>query len=320
MNSQKMSEKIKNIIIAIPLLIVIVLAAVCAGICMLFTMPKIRKEYKKSRYYTDFHEKFSEYIMHSSEYRFYNSAMRRNLPMKYIKQSSNGLEYFVYKGTLYLFPDFYQIDFDTDKNEWQADYDDDWKSFDESYAELLAKLENVSDYPVKLLVERKMIPVFNLNGTDIPECIFITLNYENAFENDNSPVKMIVPQNSEELYQMMLQTPDLCGTFRLDEKKNLIVWDLFEKIRVEISVTPDDCYFGLCKFLFGKLESCIMHWHPSAFEVYDDVCNVGKRGNVTVVRTSVFGDSLLYSGRKDDCPYSSDKKCLFGKYYYLEAE
>ena len=119
---------------------------------------------------------------------------------------------------------------------------------------------------------------------------------------------------------MMLQTPDLCGTFELAGDEGNIIWDLHENIRIELGVDPRDCYFGVSEMLFGEAESGITHWHPTVFEIYDEVCRVGKRGNVMVLRSTASGGTLMYSGSKADCPYSPDKKYLFGKYYYSEAK
>ena len=304
-------------IIFFPLIIALI---IIAELYTLFQMPNNKKEYKNSRYYADFRQKFRTSILYSPEYRFYNSAMRRNLSLKYVKQESNGFEYFIRNETIYIFPDFEQIDLDEDEKGWRVNYDGDWKPFDECYANLLAELESVPNYPVKLLVERKMFPTLNLNGKMIPDCIFVTWNYENAFENEESPLKMIIPQNSKELYEMMLQTPDLCGTFELTEDKKIIVWNLYENIRIEIGVDPSDCYFGVGRLLFEKIESSITHWHPTVFEIYDEVCNIGKRGNVMVLRSTAGSGKLMYFGSKTDCPYAPGMKYLFGKYYYLEAK
>jgi hypothetical protein len=121
-----------------------------------------------------------------------------------------------------------------------------------------------------------MFPTLNLNDKDIPDCIFVTWNYENAFENEESPLKMLIPQNFKELYDMMLQRPDLCGTFELNEGIVNIEWRLHENIKIELAVDPRDCYFGVSRLLFGEVESGITHWHPTIFEIYDDVCNVGR--------------------------------------------
>ena len=119
---------------------------------------------------------------------------------------------------------------------------------------------------------------------------------------------------------MMLQTPDLCGNFKLNDNGDLIEWDLFENIRVTIGANQGECYIGFSKFHFGKFEGEITHWHPEDYEIYDEVCKLGKPGNVTVLRSSFKSGAFLYSGAKSNCRYSPDKKVLFGKYYYLEAK
>ena len=64
----------------------------------------------------------------------------------------------------------------------------------------------------------------------------------------------------------------------------------------------------------------ITHWHPSIFEVYDEVCSIGKLGSVMVLCSTANSGSLMFYGSKADCPYSPDKKYLLEKYYYLEAK
>ena len=97
----------------------ILIGLIILGITTLFQAPTLKKEYKKSRYYSDIKRKFNLYITSSPEYRFYNSAVKRDLPIVYRRQDSNGFEYFVYNGTLFLFPDFYDIDFDEDTGKWR---------------------------------------------------------------------------------------------------------------------------------------------------------------------------------------------------------
>ena len=307
------------IIIFSPLIIMIIIWIAIGGIYTAFRMPKMKREYKNSRYYADFKRKFTADILYSPEYRFYNGAVSRNLPIKYIRQETNGFEYFIYDDTLYLFPDFDGIDYNEDKAEWMVDYDGDSELFDKRFGNLLSKLENRLDYPVRVLVERRMFYRMNLGGVDIPESIFITQSYDNAFENDASPLKMTIPQSAEELYGMMLETPDLCGRFELDKSAGSITWNLSENIVIEIGVGTPECYIGINKSHGGKVGGEIMHLHQSVFEIYDEICKIGKRGNVTVLRASPVGSALLYAGREDVCPYPREKKLLLGKYYYLEA-
>ena len=47
---------------------------------------------------------------------------------------------------------------------------------------------------------------------------------------------------------------------------------------------------------------------------------IGRRGNVTVLRASPVGSALLYAGREDVCPYPREKKLLLGmldEYYRI---
>lgn len=297
---------------------IIIFAIVVESVRYLFELPKNKKEYAESRYFKDFNLPFKRYILYSPEYRFYNNIKKRNLQVNYTRQESNGLEYFVYENVLYLFPDFEQIDYNEEKAIWEVDYDGDWKTLEEAYRNTISQIDNsVEDYDVKLLVERNMCPMTDLNGVDIPECIFLTWSYENAFENEDSPLKRCIPVNTTELYEMMNQTADLCGKYKIADNGN-ILWDLYDNIQIEIGVNPGDCYIGVNRKQYGKVKSNITHWHPTIFEVYGDVCKMGKLGNVLVIRSFLMGETVLYSGDKGYCPYEKYKKQL-GKIYYLEA-
>ena len=320
MNKLKWYQQLLIIILIVIFSPLIILGCIFAGIYYLFQMPKNKKEYKCSSYFKDFKKPFYTDILISPEYRFYNSAIHRKLPIKYIKQKSNGFEYFIFNDTVFLFPDFDQIDYNNEKAEWQVYFDGTWVNFDESYQNLLKKLDSVPKLPVKLLVERAMFCMADLKNVDIPECIRLTLCYEEAFENDDPPLKMVIPQNTKELYEMMLETPDLCGKFELTDNDGTITWYLYGNIKIEIGVDPRDCYIGIDKMLLGKVECGITHWHPTQNEIYDEVCRMGRRGNVLIIRTSWLGAYVLYMGNKDDCPYSPNKKYLFRKLYYLEAK
>ena len=133
MNKQKWYMKLLIVLLIIifsPLIIMIIIWIAIGGIGTAFRMSKLKREYKNSRYYADFGRKFTVDILYSPEYRFYNGAVSRNLPIKYIRQETNGFEYFIYDDTLYLFPDFDGIDYIEDKSEWMVDYDGDSDFFD----------------------------------------------------------------------------------------------------------------------------------------------------------------------------------------------
>lgn len=298
---------------------IIVIFLICAAITYVFQLPKNKKEYKKSQYYKEFGLPFTISRLYSPEYRFFNSLKKRDLPVNYIRQASNGLQYFIYNDSLFLFPDFDQIDFNEETSEWQVNYDGDWQDFEQAYKDIVSKVDpDALVLPVKLLVERKMFPKTDLKEVSIPEPVFLVFKYETAFENQDSTLKLSLPTNTQELYDMMLATPDLCGDFLIAENGN-IHWNLYKDIQIEIGVHTEDCYFSIDKKLFGEIKSEIIHWHPTNFEIYNDVCNIGMPGSVLVIQTIMSGASVLYMGDERNCPYSPNKKVLFGKYYYLKA-
>ncbi len=114
----------------------------------------------------------------------------------------------------------------------------------------------------------------------------------------------------QKLYQLMTDNKNLSGSFEL-VSEDLICWDLFDGFTIFIS--EDD--IGIERLLFKKTPVEFTHWHPTDDEIYNDICNMGTKGNVTVIYKSILGESILYSGSKNECKYK--RKWLFGKYYYL---
>lgn len=298
----------------------IILLALIAVPLILVERAKAKKAYYKSPYYADFKKKYTVGITSDPAYRCYNGVAARGLPVKF-GAKLNGPLYCIHEGTLYVFPDFEQMGLSEDDGAmWQVDYDGDWMSFEEAYTKLLSDMTILPSDSVKLLVERKMITAYDLTETPPPSCVFVTGSYDTAFENEDSPLKMMVPQNAEELYAMMQKTPDLCGEYELTENRDGIRWRIREDIQITLGVDLRDCYIGVDRLLNGKLPIGITHWHPTVYEIYDEVCEIGRRGHVLVLRTRAGSGAVLYSGSRDECPYQPDKKYLFAKYYYIEAK
>ena len=280
---------------------------------------RAKKEYYKSPYYATFKKKFAWGITTDPVYRVYNGAAARDLPVRFpdnMDDRIDGLSYFFYGDTVYLLPNFEQMGLSEDgRAVWQVNNDGDWMDFDEGYAATRVQAM-YPDLTVKFLVERCMITVCDLTETPPPSCVFVTQSYETAFENEDSALKMRIPQSSADLYDMMQKTPDLCGEYALTEDGEFICWRIREDIQITLGVDPHDCYMSVERLLFGKIESGITHWHPFAHEIYDEVCKIGQRGNVLVLRARAGSGAVLYSGRKEDCPYKPDQKILF----YIEAK
>ncbi len=255
----------------------IIVGLIIFSISELVHLPGNIKEYKSSQYFKDFQLPYKKYRLYSPEYRFYNSIKERNIQVDYKRQETENIEYFIYDNTLFLFPDFDQILIDEENSKWVADYDGDFQPLEEACQKIIDKLHNIqNDYPIKILVERKMCKETNLNKFEIPEYIFITWSYETVFENEDSPLKLIVPETTERLYDMMKETPDIKGEYHLSH--NTIIWNINEKEQIEIGVDPRDCCIALKKKLVSNFYNEKTHYHPTIFNVYQEVCKINKQG------------------------------------------
>ena len=319
----KWYEKVLTVLLIVifsPLILLILLLA-CPFLGREYRRAK--KAYDKSLYYAAFKKKFTMGITNDPVYRVYNGAAARDLPVRFpdnMDDRIDGLAYFFYGDTVYLLPNFEQMGLSEDgRAVWQVNNHGDWMDFDEGYAATRVQAM-YPDLTVKFLVERRMITVCDLTETPPPACVFVTQSYETAFENEDSALKMRIPQSSADLYDMMCATPDLCGEFELTEDGQGIRWRIREDIQITLGVDLRDCYIGVEKLLLGKIESGITHWHPTEYEIYDEVCKIGKRGNVLVLRQGAGSGAVLYSGGRDECPYKPDQKVFLGKYDYIEAK
>lgn len=296
------------LILLVTLLSPFILIAV--GLYVIFERPREKKEYKNSFYYKQFKEKFSNGIVNSAEYRFYNSVMHRSLPIDY-QRVSNELGHFVYNNTLFLLSYYDQIEWDEENSKWLIGYDGDFLDCDNEFSQMLGEIQNPDDLPIKLLVERRMVTVDDLTDTPLPDDIYVTWSYDDAFLYDDNPFMTKLPFTTVELYETMLKILDLCGELELDGE--LIKWRLYDGYLVELSLDEGSGYMSVNR------KTGITHWHPVSFELCDTVLKMTSRGNVLVIRSRLFSSKTLYCGKKADCPYSPEQKPFLGKMYFLET-
>ena len=121
--------------------------------------------------------------------------------------------------------------------------------------------------------------------------------------------EMLIP----EVYDYM-KTYNLVGEYYLGRENNCdsIFWNLSGYL---IVISHE--YIGIEKRI-GILPMQITHWHPDDEDIFENILKIGTKGNVTVIHSTIFGSSVLYSGLIKECPYK--RKWLFGKYHYIYAE
>lgn len=317
LTNKKWYQKLLTVLLIILFLPLILTVLLFVGVYIIVKIPKSKIEYKKSAYFAKFGIKYIYGITDSPQYRFYNAALNRSLPIEYGDQDSNGFEYFKYNGTIFLFPDFDRIFWNEESSSWLADYDGDVSDFEAAYSKRLSELNFPDGSPIKLIVEREMLDELDLSCLTVPDSIYLINSYEDSFGDDSMLIRD-VPKSTQELYDAMLNMPDLCGEFGLHDG-NKIIWHLFDNADIVVEADCDECYVSIDKTILGGVKKSLTHWHPSPYELYSTIIKIGKKGNVLVVYSGLLYSSVLYCGKKDDCPYKPDKKHILGKQYYFET-
>ncbi len=280
-----------------------------------FTLPRRKKEYHQSPFYKDLSVPYKRNLQHSPQYRVYNSLKERHLEFRFSYPQS----YFVYENTVYLLGDFDQILSDENEGIWKADYDGDLRPLDRVYEAMAAEARSREEtLPVKLLVERRVVSETDLRGMELPEYMTLIRSYDRVFEEEDPQLLLMVPTDEEELYDMMCRTPGLPGKFAFPQEGPL-VWELYEDAELHIGVDPLDCCVSVHKKGSSKFRKELTHWHSDIFEIYDQVRDLGKPGNILAIRSSLFGKTT-YIGNREGCPYHRSKGSLFRKLHIYEPK
>lgn len=163
------------VIIAIPI-IAVIQEIECIG---------ERRRYKKSNYCLNFGVRYRAGITDTPAYRFYESAIRRGLQMEYHHIEAQRIDYFLRDGIIYFLLDFDYLCMD-DNEQWVADRDGEYSNFEDEIAQLSVSFEHDPSMPIKILVERKILPIENIQDISLPEQLHLIQTYETAFDDGTS--------------------------------------------------------------------------------------------------------------------------------------
>ena len=125
------------------------------------------------------------------------------------------------------------------------------------------------------------------------------------------------PTNARELYDLLMQTPDLCGKLTLESEGNLR-WDLWEGYHLSISIYKGHGYISLDKN--GFLNQSMTHWHPEPEEILEELLSIGRKGNLLVIRRGWLWEAVAFMGPEEECPKRAKRWSPFSKPLILKAQ
>ena len=125
-----------------------------------------------------------------------------------------------------------------------------------------------------------------------------------------------VPTNTQELYQLLAETSDLHSIPQLE--KDVILWELYDTITVKASIVKNSTLIQICSE--APIKRTLLHWHPEPEAIYGELCSLGRKGHILVLRKSLFGTDIFYHGHPKGYDLPKTQKCHLGKLIYLEQK
>ncbi len=302
------------IILFLPFIIIVLLFLLIASP---FIAINNRVVYKKSPYYNEFKTPYNKNILSNPNYNFYNHVSWEKLPVKYVKQASNSFEYFIHNNEILILPEFNKISIcsNEDNSAWIVFvHDEETSILLEDYINNKISLLEKTNMSIKIIIFREVFDVNKLDLEKLPKEILVVRNYDGIFSEEKDNALEIIPWSTNDLYEMMLKNDNLGGYYEL--KDDTLVWT-FDEVIYEIGINEVSTTIQVFKNV--KLKKEITHWHPENDEIYDDVCNIGEKGNILVIKKTLNGESVVYMGKKENCTYDINKK-RFGKIYCFESK
>ena len=128
---------------------------------------------------------------------------------------------------------------------------------------------------------------------------------------------------TKELYDAIICKPDLHSHPVLHD--NILVWHLYKNAYVQAFCNNGDTSIDIIGD--SMFADSLMHWHPDEDDMISELYTLGKKGNMLVLKKSLFGTSIFYSGPSEGFPLPDKRELHFGKkkwdggrFIYLEQK
>ena len=123
----------------------------------------------------------------------------------------------------------------------------------------------------------------------------------------------MTPVNTLDLFEMLYNTQGLHSYPEI--KDDVITWKLYVGATIQAAVGKKDAIIDIIRDNFLKVS--YMHWHLDTDDIYDELCLLGKAGNILVLRKHLFCTETFYMGKAENYPFTSSKKWHWGRLVYL---
>ena len=114
---------------------------------------------------------------------------------------------------------------------------------------------------------------------------------------------------TKELYDAIICKPDLHSLPKLYD--NSLIWHLYKNAYIHACCNGADSFIEI--FGGDGFAGSLMRQRLDEDEMLNELCTMGKKGNMLVLKKSLFGTSVFYSGPSENFPLAERTSLHFGK-------
>ena len=114
---------------------------------------------------------------------------------------------------------------------------------------------------------------------------------------------------TKELYDAIICTPDLHSLPKLYD--NSLIWHLYKNAYIHACCNGADSFIEI--FGGDGFTGSLMRQRFDEDEMVNELYTLGKKGNMLVLKKSLFGTNVFYSGPSENFPLAERTWLHFGK-------
>ncbi len=114
---------------------------------------------------------------------------------------------------------------------------------------------------------------------------------------------------TKELYDILVSKPNVHSLPKLYD--NSLIWHLYKNAYIHACCNGVDSFIEI--FGGDGFTGSLMRQRLDEDEMVNELYTLGKKGNILVLKKSLFGTSVFYSGPSETFPLPDRRSLYFGK-------
>ena len=123
---------------------------------------------------------------------------------------------------------------------------------------------------------------------------------------------MYIWNSMQQLHDALMQMPDLHSSPTFNG--NVLYWDLYKDAYIRAYCNDKDFYIEIVGVSLSNSGS--VRWLTDQNSMLQELYSLGKKGNMCVIKKTLFGSRVFYMGNPSQYPLSDRRTWDFGKKKY----